>query len=196
MFFKAKTQHTLYTAGATVLKKKAAPIKEITPEIETLSLNMTAAMNAFDGVGLAGPQYGISKRIVTLNIPAPENGFQSPGEALLIPLMPLTIINPEILEFGEELIPWNEGCLSVPDIFGEVIRPSTVKFQAQLLAGNIIECECGGLLARCIQHEIDHLDGHLFVERMAPEQFSKVESEFRRLERLGAKKKYKRRMKS
>ncbi|MDD4180525.1 MAG: peptide deformylase [Victivallaceae bacterium] len=196
MFFKPKNQYTVYTAGAAVLKKKAAPVKEITPEIENLSLNMTAAMIAFDGVGLAGPQYGVSKRIVTLNIPASPNGFQSPGEALLIPLMPLTVINPEILELGEELIPWDEGCLSVPDIFGEVIRPSTVKFRAQLLTGNVVECECGGLLARCIQHEIDHLDGHLFVERMAPDQFSEIESEFRRLERLGAKRDYKRRVKS
>lgn len=196
MFFKPKTQYTIYTAGAAVLRKKATPIKAITAEIETLSLNMTAAMIAFEGVGLAGPQYGISKRIVTLNVPAPQNGFLSPGEALLIPLMPLTVINPEIIELGQELIPWDEGCLSVPDIYGEVIRPSTVKFRAQLLDGNIVECECSGLLARCIQHEIDHLDGHLFVERMAPEEFNEIESEYRRLERLGAKKEYKRRMKS
>lgn len=196
MFFKPKTQYIVYTAGAAVLKKKAAPIKEITAEIENLSSHMMAAMIAFDGVGLAGPQYGVSKRIVTLNIPTLENSFQSPGEALLIPLMPLTVINPEIIELGQELIPWDEGCLSVPDIFGEVIRPSTVKFRAQLLNGNIVECECGGLLARCIQHEIDHLDGHLFVERMAPEEFNEIEAEFRRLERLGAKREYKRRMKS
>lgn len=194
MLFKSKKQYIVYTAGADILKKKAKPIKTITAEIEDLGLEMIEAMTAFDGIGLAGPQYGIDKRIVTFNIPEPQNGFQSPGEAMLIPLMPLVAINPVIIDWGTEQIPWEEGCLSVPDIFGEVIRPATVKFKTMLLNGAIIEYECGGLLARCIQHEIDHLNGHLFVERMVPDKFSIIESELRKLEKTGAGKSYKRRI--
>lgn len=193
--FKHKKNYAVYTAGAPILKKKARKVDKITPEIMNIGEQMIDTMAAFDGVGLAGPQYGVDQRIVAFNIPMREEGCQSPGEALMLPMMPMVVINPEITEFGSDMLESEEGCLSLPEIWGPVVRPATVKFKAQLLNGNNIECECGGLLARCIQHELDHLDGILFVDRMEPDEFDEVEPALRRLERAGAAKEYKRRTK-
>ncbi len=193
--FRRKKNYQVYTAGAPILKKKARRIKEITPEIIALGQEMVDTMAAFDGIGLAGPQYGVDQRIVALNVPQREEGFQSPGEALLLPMMPVVVINPEITEAGSDLLEAEEGCLSVPDIWGNVVRPATVKFKTQLLNGSVVECECGGLLARCIQHELDHLDGILFVDRMSPEELDEIKPDLQRLERNGSAREYKRKVK-
>ncbi len=194
--FRKKKIFTVYTAGAPILKKKAHRIEEITPEIADLGEEMIGAMAAFDGIGLAGPQYGSDLRIVAFNVPMhEEEGFHSPGEAELLPMMPLIAINPEIIESGEDLIEAEEGCLSVPEIWGNVVRPATVKFRTQLLDGSTVEYECGGLLARCIQHELDHLNGILFVDRMSPEEFAEIKPALRRLESGGAAREYKRKIK-
>jgi peptide deformylase len=190
--FRRKKTYTVYTAGAPVLKKKAREIKKITPEIVELAENMVGAMKAFDGIGLAGPQYGKDLRIVVLDVPSREGEFQSPGEAQLLPMMPMAAINPEIVGVGEDLLEAEEGCLSVPEIWGSVVRPATVRFKTRLLDGSVVECDCGGLLARCIQHELDHLDGILFVDRMSPEEFEEIKPALQRLETCGAAKEYKR----
>lgn len=192
MFRKKKT-YAVYTAGAPVLKKKARAVKKITPEIIALGEEMIEAMQAFEGIGLAGPQYGADLRIVVFNIPVrEEEGFRSPGEAQLLPMMPMVAVNPEITGTGEDLLEAEEGCLSVPEIWGNVVRPATVRFKTQLLDGSVVEYECGGLLGRCIQHELDHLNGILFVDRMSPEEFEEIQPALRRLESGGAAKEYKR----
>lgn len=193
--FRKKKNYTVYTAGAPILKKKARKVAKITPEIIALGDEMIEAMAAFDGIGLAGPQYGSDLRIVAFNVPSRDEGYRSPGEAELLPLMPLVVVNPEITDSGEDLLEAEEGCLSVPEIWGNVVRPATVKFKALLLDGSTVEYECGGLLARCIQHELDHLDGVLFVDRMAPEEYDEIKPELQRLERHGAAKEYKRKVK-
>lgn len=188
MFFRRKKKYTVYTYGAEVLKKPAAEIKEVTEEMRKIAEEMLFSMQLFDGIGLAGPQYGILKRIVALAVPIHENAAISPGEALLLPRMPMVIINPEIIAVGEITDTADEGCLSVPEIYAPVERPQFIQFRAQTIDGELIECECGGLLARCLQHEVDHLDGLLFVDRLTKEDFSVIESKLKRLKKSGSKK--------
>ncbi len=191
MFFKRKNKYTVYTYGAEILRKPAAGIKEITPEIREIAEEMLCAMKLFDGIGLAGPQYGVSKRIVALAVPGPDQAAVSPGEALLLPRMPMLIINPEIIAVSETADTAEEGCLSITKIDAPVKRPQFIQFRAQTLDDEVIECECGGLLARCLQHEIDHLDGILFVDRLTEAVFSDIESKLKRLKKNGRKKDFK-----
>ena len=191
MFFRTKKIYNVNTYGAPILAKVAGETKEITPKIREIAEEMLRAMQLFDGIGLAGPQYGIDERIVALAVPAPENPAISPGEALLLPRMPIVIINPEIIALSETTDTADEGCLSVPEIYAPVERPQFIQFRAQTLDGELIECECGGLLARCIQHEIDHLNGILFVDRLTEEAFSVIESKLKRLKKSGSKNDFK-----
>ena len=97
-----------------------------------------------------------------------------------------------IVEFGSEICPYDEGCLSVPEVYAEVMRPRLIKVKAQDLSGNTLEFECGGLLARCIQHEVDHLNGLLFVDRLTEEVRSSVATELSAVQRRGRKFNYQR----
>ena len=135
--------------GDDVLTKVCRPVKEITPRIATLIEDMIDTMYEYDGVGLAAPQVGILKRIVVIDV----------GEG------PLVLINPQIIESSGEQT-GEEGCLSVPGKFGIVTRPDRVKVRA--FDENMEEYEVEGeeLLARALLHEIDHLDGHMYTEKV------------------------------
>ena len=190
---KSKFRHPVRTFGAPVLRTKAQAIAAITDEVRLLAEDMTRAMHAYDGIGIAAPQVGVSKRLVVFDIPAPEEGAElSPGEAALLPLMPLAVVNPEIVASSSELSEYDEGCLSVPGIFVTVVRPARVVLRATLLDGKIIECECGGLLGRCVQHELDHLEGTLFTDRVAPAERLAIEGQLDQLEASGKKRGYRR----
>ena len=93
---------------------------------------------------------------------------------------------------SEELSTREEGCLSVPDIYAPVVRPARVVFRAQILDGDFVEFECGGLLARCIQHELDHLDGFLFTDRLTADVSRQIRGDLNRLEKLGQSCNYRR----
>jgi peptide deformylase len=191
MMFKAKSRHVVHTAGDPVLKAVAKPVAAVTPEILALAERMLQATRVFDGIGLAAPQAGESLRMVVFDVPMDSMGENpTPGELQLLPRMPLIVINPEILSTSGNLTEYTEGCLSVPDIFAPVIRPERVLFRATTLQGEVIECECGGLLGRCIQHELDHLDGKLFTDRLTPADAQKIEKPLRQLVRYGEKHKF------
>jgi peptide deformylase len=134
--------------GAEVLRGKSVEVKQITPNIVKLLDNMLDTMYEANGVGLAAPQIGVSKCVVVIDI----------GEG------PIELINPLILEQeGEEMD--EEGCLSIPGVTGQVARAAWVKVQGLNRKGELQEFEAEGLLARAIQHEIDHLEGVLFVDK-------------------------------
>ncbi|AFM01600.1 peptide deformylase [Desulfitobacterium dehalogenans ATCC 51507] len=134
--------------GSEVLREKAVPVKEITPNIEKLLDNMLETLYDANGVGLAAPQVGVSKRVVVIDV----------GEG------PMELINPVIIEKeGEDLD--DEGCLSIPGVTGQVARAAKVKVEALNRKGELQVIEGEGLLARCLQHEIDHLEGVLFVDK-------------------------------
>lgn len=191
MFLKAKKMYSVTTYGAEILKKTSNEIKDVTPEICETAEEMVRVMELFDGIGLAGPQYGMDKRIVALAVPASSSASISPGEALLLPRMPMVMINPEIIATSESTETADEGCLSVPEIYAPVKRSQFIQFRAQTIDGELIECECGGLLARCLQHEVDHLNGVLFVDRLTEEDFSVIESKLKKLKKSGSKKNFK-----
>lgn len=186
MFFKNKKRYVVHTVGDPVLREKAKPVAAVTPEIRQLAASMIESMQAFEGIGLAAPQAGESLRLVVFDVTLESMGdTPSTGERLLLPKMPLAVVNPEIVASSEDLTSHDEGCLSLPDLFAPVVRPASVVFRAQTLDGEWIECECGGLLGRCIQHELDHLDGTLFIDRLTPEAARTVERELKQLIRFG-----------
>ncbi|MDD3885398.1 MAG: peptide deformylase [Victivallaceae bacterium] len=187
MLFRAKKRHVVKTLGAPVLAMNAEPVTVVTPEIREFAASMLESLRVFDGIGLAAPQAGRPLRLVVFDVPSQEDDADllSQGEIELLPKMPLAVINPEIVSSGSELCEREEGCLSVPDIFANVVRPSRVVFRAMTLDGEPIECECGGLLARCIQHELDHLDGVLFVDRLSPAEHRRVDRALNRLLAFG-----------
>jgi len=131
-----------------VLRKKAKPVENIDGKIHSLLKDMTQTMYKAKGIGLAAPQIGILRKVVVMDI----------GEGLI------KLINPAIVEVsGEQL--WMEGCLSIPGIYGMVTRPQKVTLEAVYENGCAFVMECEGLLARAFCHEIDHLDGLLFIDK-------------------------------
>ncbi len=177
------------TYGDAALQVKALPIAVIDEKIRNLASDLIETMLKSDGVGLAATQVGKKLRVVALNVPAPKRSQTqsalSPGEITLLPLMPIVLVNPEILAFSPFEASKEEGCLSVPGIYAPVSRPVSVKLKASLPDGTPVSCDCGGLLARAIQHEIDHLDGILFVQRLGMESLAKIQD---RLKALSEKK--------
>ena len=172
--------------GDPVLRRKARPVAAVTREVRKLADRMIATMYAKCGVGLAAPQVGKSVRLIivdTENHDAPPAPDASPGELLLGPRMPLPLINPEILAFSDQVATVSEGCLSVPKINADVTRPIAVLLRAATLEGETIEIYCTGLLARCLQHEIDHLDGILFPNRLSKDEHARIADNLDALEK-------------
>ena len=135
-------------AGDPVLKEKAKPVAKITKTVRSLLDNMVQTMQEADGVGLAAPQVGVSLRVVVVDV----------GEGLI------ELINPEIVA-SEGCETGTEGCLSIPGMYGDVERFTSVTVQGLDRQGEPITVQGSGLLARALQHEIDHLEGVLFIER-------------------------------
>jgi len=172
--------------GDPILRRKSAPVAEIGPEVRALAEKMFSSMFEEDGIGLAAPQVGFNIRLITLatNQPTAELPPEAtPGERLLWHQMPVALINPEIVSRSADAATAEEGCLSVPGIYGKVERPRRIFLRTRLLNGESLQIECGGLLARCLQHEVDHLDGILFVDRLAAADKAEVADELRRLEK-------------
>lgn len=133
--------------GADILRERAKEVKEINPSINKLLDNMVDTMIAADGVGLAAPQIGVSKRVVVIKV----------GDTLL------ELINPVILDKEGEAVA-EEGCLSIPNMTGDVVRAAKVHVQGLNREGKMIDIQADRLMARALQHEIDHLEGVLFVD--------------------------------
>lgn len=144
---------TIRTLGDEVLASTCAPVTEFNKELEELVRQMFATMDEADGVGLAAPQVGVEKRLFVVDT-------RKIGERI-------ALINPEIIGTSEKLSSYNEGCLSVPGVFCDVVRPERVRVQAQDLDGKAFVLDASALLARVIQHENDHLDGKLFIDRLS-----------------------------
>jgi len=149
------------------LRLVSEPIQEITDEIRRLADDMLETMYDAPGVGLAAIQIGVAKRIVTMDVSKSETERQ-----------PMVLINPEITWASEEKRVYEEGCLSIPEYYEEVERPDRVRFRYQTLAGEVIEQEADGLLATCVQHEIDHLNGVLFIDYLSKLKRDRVMKKF------------------
>lgn len=171
--------------GDPVLRAKGAPIKEITDEIRELAEEMIETMREANGVGLAAQQVGVPLQIAIVDVAGvddrPSTMKIDGKEVDLEQYMPLVLINPR-LELSKQTEIGVEGCLSFPDITGDIVRASTVKATVQLLSGETLEFEATGLLARALQHEVDHLNGVLFIDRMNSAAKASLAS---RLKRMG-----------
>jgi peptide deformylase len=141
---------------APILRSKAEPVHMIDQEIRDLVQDMFDTMYLARGVGLAAVQIGVARRVVVIDISREE------------PRQPQVFINPEILEAWGEPVPFREGCLSLPGTMIDVERPRHIRIRYQTLDGIGTELEAEGLLAICLQHEIDHLNGIMIIDRQAP----------------------------
>jgi len=180
---------TIY--GNSILREKAKEIKQITPELRQLAKDMIKTMyeNEVPGVGLAAPQIDKNIQMIVIDTfyddEETKNATISPGEQFLNPLMPLALINPKILTKSEATCTMQEGCLSLPGINGDVTRAQNILLQATILDGDKITLNCGGLLARCLLHELDHLNGILFIDHVSKEELLTQENKLKKLKKIG-----------
>ena len=149
----------IFKLGSETLRTEAKRISKVDNNLRDLARDMLQSMYSAKGIGLAGPQVGISKELLVIDI----NFEDSAAE-------PLILINPEITAFGSTLTTYEEGCLSIPGIYLNVVRPSTIKLKFRDEMGRPRKMNADGLLARCIQHEVDHLRGVLFVDRVTSKE--------------------------
>ena len=144
----------ILTLGNENLRQKALPVEKISPEYQKIAEELIKALHEQEGIGLAGPQVGLAERIFAIHVQ---------GD------IPRIFINPSIIETSQETSKFEEGCLSIPGIYTDVVRPKAVKVQAWNENGRPFIVEASGILARVILHEYDHLEGILFIDRL-PEQ--------------------------
>ena len=152
---KEKASLEIFKLGDDELRQNAKRISKVDNSIRNLAQEMLQSMYAAKGIGLAAPQIGINKELLVIDV----NFEDSAAE-------PLILINPEITDYGTTLNSYEEGCLSIPGVYLNVIRPSTIKLKFRDEMGRPRKMKADGLLARCIQHEMDHLNGVLFVDRV------------------------------
>lgn len=166
--------------GNPILRQKGARIETVTPEIKQLIADMFETMYATKGIGLAAQQVGKALQLTVLDLRGVEDRpstLELDGKpADVDKFMPLVLINPEIKPLNDpELGP--EGCLSFPELYGDVLRPESISVKAMNEKGKPIEFRCGGLLARAVQHETDHLNGILFIDRMDRKSKNEIREE-------------------
>ena len=148
-------KRTIELLGADVLRRPAMPVAELDDELRSLIADMYETMRHAEGIGLAGPQIGESRRVVVI-------------EALDEDSEPLALVNPQVVESSKEVDRAEEGCLSLPGLTAVIERPSRVTVEAVDPEGEPLRIEADDLLARVLQHEIDHLDGVLILDKVSP----------------------------
>jgi len=145
----------IHTLGNKVLRKSAKRISKIDESVRELVRDMLGSMYTAKGIGLAAPQVGIHKQLLVIDI-----DLETPSTP------PLVLINPEIVSSSASIETYEEGCLSIPGVYLNVVRPSSIKISYRDEMGRPKKMNADGLMARCIQHEMDHLNGVLFVDRV------------------------------
>ena len=149
------------------LKTVARPVTRFDQRLTTLIEDMAQTMYAAPGVGLAATQVNVHERLVVLDISETKDQLH-------------VFINPEIVWVSEETLECEEGCLSVPGVYDAVTRPAKVRVRSQQADGSASEVECEGLLSVCVQHEMDHLDGKVFVEYLSALKQSRIKTRFKK----------------
>ena len=159
--------------GSRLLRQRSAPVEAVDAEIEALIQDLFDSMKSAEGVGLAAPQIGILKQVIVVDVSLQEAARP-----------PIALINPRILR-REGSVVAEEGCLSLPELYGEVKRSATIQVGALDVRGESFEFEAGGYYARALQHEIDHLDGKLFIDHISPLKCQLMRGALKRLKKEG-----------
>ncbi len=149
------------------LKKVAQPVTRFDERLRKLAADMAETMYAAPGVGLAATQVDVHERLIVVDVSETKDRL-------------LVLVNPEIVWASEETVVCEEGCLSVPGIYDEVRRPARVRVRAQDVQGETFELDCEGLLAVCVQHEMDHLLGKVFVEYLSPLKQDRIRTKLKK----------------
>jgi peptide deformylase len=157
------------------LKKACDPITEITDEVKRLAADMLETMYDAPGIGLAAPQVGVTKRLLVMD--CIKDG----------PPEPMALINPQVVWASEDVSTYEEGCLSIPEQYAEVKRPAAVKVRWTDLDGAAQERTFEGLWSTCVQHEMDHLDGKLFIDYLGPLKRQMITRKMEKLKRERAR---------
>ncbi|WP_395003830.1 peptide deformylase [Cypionkella sp.] len=157
------------------LKKPCEPIAEVSAELTQLAADMLETMYDAPGIGLAAPQIGVMRRMIVMDCIK-----DAPPE-------PMVLLNPEVIWSCEDLSTYEEGCLSIPDQYADVKRPASVKVRWMDLSGEIQERQFDGLWATCVQHEIDHLNGKLFIDYLGPLKRQMITRKMEKLKREKAR---------
>jgi len=158
------------------LRRVSEPVEKITSEVRALAEDMFETMYDAPGIGLAAIQVAVPLRLITMDLAKKE------GESA-----PRVFINPEILSKSEDIAVYEEGCLSIPEYYEEVERPASVRVRFMDLEGEVHEEDAEGLFATCIQHEIDHLNGVLFIDYLSKLKRDRVMKKFTKAAKLAAK---------
>jgi peptide deformylase len=171
--------------GESILHQDGKVVSSFGAELTELANQMLEAMDQAEGIGLAAQQIGEAIRFCVVDVPEhPEYPMTCilDGKPLSPSLlMPMALANPEVSPLPSDEYYSEEGCLSFPEIRGEVARPERISVKYQDLEGNVHQLECDRLLARCIQHEVDHLNGVLFIDRMEKKTFAEIKTEVKEL---------------
>ncbi len=152
---------TIIEVPDPLLRQKSTPVEQVDDDIRALIADMFETMYEAPGIGLAAIQVGVPKRILVIDLQEPQ---EEGGEPIRDPRI---FINPEILDTSNQQVPYTEGCLSVPDQYAEVDRPDRIRARWLDQDGNPHEEDIEGLLATCLQHEMDHLEGILFIDHLS-----------------------------
>ncbi len=169
----------IITLPDRTLRVKSAAVERIDDELRKFMDSMLEAMYEAPGIGLAAIQVGVPRRVVTVDVATREDEEAKPN--------PLFLVNPEILWRSDEVAVAEEGCLSIPEYFAEVERPASVRVAYLDRNGKPHEIEAEGVLAVCLQHEIDHLDGRLFIDHLSKLKRDMVIKKFAKQARTGGK---------
>jgi peptide deformylase len=154
----------IYETPEPVLRQISKPVETFDAELKTLVADMFETMYAAPGIGLAAVQVGVPIRLLVIDLQEPEDA-EDPESPVV--RQPRVFINPEILWHSDNEVPYTEGCLSVPEQYAEVLRPDRIRARWRDEKGNSYEEEIEGLLAVCLQHEMDHLNGVLFIDHLS-----------------------------
>jgi peptide deformylase len=154
----------IYETPEPVLRQISKPVETFDAELTTLVADMFETMYAAPGIGLAAVQVGVPIRLLVIDLQEPEDA-EDPESPVV--RQPRVFINPEILWHSDNEVPYTEGCLSVPEQYAEVLRPDRIRARWRDEKGNSYEEEIEGLLAVCLQHEMDHLNGVLFIDHLS-----------------------------
>ena len=175
----------IVTYGTPIFRQKGEKVEAVTPTVKKLIGDMLETMYAHKGVGLAAQQVGLALQLTVIDVrgvtdrPSSLEMRGSPVD--VAEFMPLVLLNPRITAVGKP-VSGPEGCLSFPEIFGEISRPDVVDVEALDKGGKTIQFRCGGLLARAVQHETDHLQGILFIDRMDKKTKEEIRAELETLQ--------------